>query len=126
VKVPWTTRKRTRPVPTIHVSRFVFLLVRCFVRRFEKAIIANAKQNVTLDVLSYHASASLEDAQKLRVSTCINVRVSTSAKNHLIARVLQALQVPSAVTYNLYDFSFDDIHMSDDDTLLVSICYRCS
>lgn len=34
---------------------------------------------------------------------------------------LQALQVPSAVTYNLYDFAFDDIHMSDDDTLLVSI-----
>ncbi|XP_003247299.1 dual 3',5'-cyclic-AMP and -GMP phosphodiesterase 11 isoform X2 [Acyrthosiphon pisum] len=65
---------------------------------FEKAIIANAKQNVTLDVLSYHASASLEDAQKLR-----------------------ALQVPSAVTYNLYDFSFDDIYMSDDDTLLASI-----
>jgi len=29
--------------------------------------------------------------------------------------------VPSAVTYNLYDFSFDDIYMSDDDTLLVSI-----
>jgi len=33
----------------------------------------------------------------------------------------QALQVPSAVTYNLYDFSFDDVHMSDDDTLLVGI-----
>jgi len=35
--------------------------------RFEKATTANAKQKVTLDVLSYHASASLEDAQKLRV-----------------------------------------------------------
>ncbi|XP_050537354.1 dual 3',5'-cyclic-AMP and -GMP phosphodiesterase 11-like isoform X2 [Daktulosphaira vitifoliae] len=65
---------------------------------FEKAIIANAKQNVTLDVLSYHASASLEDAQRLR-----------------------ALQVPSAATYNLYNFSFDDIHMTDDDTLLACI-----
>ncbi|XP_050425718.1 dual 3',5'-cyclic-AMP and -GMP phosphodiesterase 11-like isoform X2 [Adelges cooleyi] len=65
---------------------------------FEKAIIANAKQNVTLDVLSYHASASLEDAQRLR-----------------------ALQVPSAVTYNLYDFSFDDIRMTDDDTLLACV-----
>lgn len=38
----------------------------------------------------------------------------------------QALQVPSAVTYNLYDFSFDDIHMSDDDTLLVSILIFCT
>ena len=27
-----------------------------------------AKQSVTLEVLSYHASASLEDAQRLRVS----------------------------------------------------------
>jgi hypothetical protein len=31
-----------------------------------------AKQSVTLEVLSYHASASLEDAQRLRVS-CIQV-----------------------------------------------------
>ncbi|XP_025423158.1 dual 3',5'-cyclic-AMP and -GMP phosphodiesterase 11-like isoform X3 [Sipha flava] len=65
---------------------------------FEKAMIANAKQNVTLDVLSYHASASLDDAQRLR-----------------------ALQVPSAARYLLYDFSFDDINLTDDDTLLASI-----
>ncbi|KAF0774054.1 Uncharacterized protein FWK35_00000870 [Aphis craccivora] len=83
----------------IHNTHMILrLLLDSLIRRFEKAIIANAKQNVTLDVLSYHASASLEDAQKLR-----------------------ALQVPSAVTYNLYDFSFDDIYMSDDDTLLASI-----
>jgi len=31
-----------------------------------------AKQSVTLEVLSYHASASLEDAQRLRVS-CVLV-----------------------------------------------------
>lgn len=36
--------------------------------RYEKAITAMAKQSVTLEVLSYHASASLEDAQRLRVS----------------------------------------------------------
>lgn len=34
---------------------------------YEKAVIAMAKQNVTLEVLSYHASASLEDAQRLKV-----------------------------------------------------------
>lgn len=34
---------------------------------YERAVVAIAKQNVTLDVLSYHATASLEDAQKLRV-----------------------------------------------------------
>lgn len=34
---------------------------------YEKAIVAMAKQSVTLEVLSYHASASIEDAQRLRV-----------------------------------------------------------
>lgn len=38
---------------------------------YEKAVVAIAKQNVTLEVLSYHATASLEDAQKLRVSLTI-------------------------------------------------------
>jgi len=51
--------------------RILRLLLVSLIRRFEKAIIANAKQNVTLDVLSYHASASLEDAQKLRVNQSI-------------------------------------------------------
>lgn len=35
-------------------------------------MIAMAKQSVTLEVLSYHASASLEDAQRLRVS-CVQI-----------------------------------------------------
>lgn len=35
---------------------------------YEKAIIAMAKQSVTLEVLSYHASASMDDAKRLRVS----------------------------------------------------------
>lgn len=34
---------------------------------YERAIVAIAKQNVTLEVLSYHATATLQDAQKLRV-----------------------------------------------------------
>jgi len=55
-------------MPMIRILR---LLLGSLICRFEKAIIANAKQNVTLDVLSYHASASLEDAQKLRVNQSI-------------------------------------------------------
>lgn len=39
---------------------------------YEKAIVAMAKQSVTLEVLSYHASASMEDAVRLRVSTMLN------------------------------------------------------
>lgn len=35
---------------------------------YEKAIVAMAKQSVTLEVLSYHASASTDDAVRLRVS----------------------------------------------------------
>ncbi|XP_022186791.2 dual 3',5'-cyclic-AMP and -GMP phosphodiesterase 11 isoform X3 [Nilaparvata lugens] len=61
---------------------------------YEKAVIAMAKQSVTLDVLSYHASASLEDAQRLR-----------------------KMRVPSSATFMLHDFKFDDLRLSDDDTL---------
>ncbi|XP_063244233.1 dual 3',5'-cyclic-AMP and -GMP phosphodiesterase 11 isoform X2 [Bacillus rossius redtenbacheri] len=64
---------------------------------YERAVIAMAKQSVTLEVLSYHASASLEDAQRLR------------------------LRIPSSQHYHLYDFKFDDIHMDDDDTLKACI-----
>lgn len=41
--------------------------------RYERAVVAMAKQSVTLEVLSYHASASLEDAQRLRVSQVLSV-----------------------------------------------------
>lgn len=34
---------------------------------YEKAIVAMAKQSVTLEVLSYHASASPDDAVRLKV-----------------------------------------------------------
>ncbi|CAG9564788.1 unnamed protein product [Danaus chrysippus] len=70
---------------------------------YEKAITAMAKQSVTLDcfrsnasifVLSYHASASLDDAQRLR-----------------------SLRIPSSIHYNLHQLAFDDIDLTDDDTL---------
>ncbi|XP_011343086.1 dual 3',5'-cyclic-AMP and -GMP phosphodiesterase 11 isoform X2 [Ooceraea biroi] len=66
---------------------------------YEKAVIAMAKQSVTLEVLSYHASASIEDAQRLR-----------------------SLRVPSSANFQLHDFKFDDIHMEDDETL--TACLR--
>ncbi|XP_037960082.1 dual 3',5'-cyclic-AMP and -GMP phosphodiesterase 11 isoform X2 [Teleopsis dalmanni] len=61
---------------------------------YEKAIVAMAKQSVTLEVLSYHASATIDEAHRLR-----------------------ALRVPSAAHFRLHDFKFDDIHFEDDDTL---------
>lgn len=38
---------------------------------YEKAVVAMAKQSVTLEVLSYHASASMDDAGRLKVSIII-------------------------------------------------------
>lgn len=35
---------------------------------YEKAVVAMAKQSVTLEVLSYHASATIDEAQRLRVN----------------------------------------------------------
>lgn len=61
---------------------------------YEKAIVAMAKQSVTLEVLSYHASASIDDAVRLRTD-----------------------KVPSAAFFQLHDFRFDDLHLEDDDTL---------
>ncbi|XP_044579332.1 dual 3',5'-cyclic-AMP and -GMP phosphodiesterase 11-like isoform X2 [Cotesia glomerata] len=66
---------------------------------YETAITAMAKQSVTLEVLSYHASASIEDAQRLK-----------------------SLRVPSSAYFHLHDFKFDDILMEDDDTL--TACLR--
>lgn len=36
---------------------------------YERAVVAIAKQSVTLEVLSYHATATCDDAQRLRVSS---------------------------------------------------------
>ncbi|KAK9719936.1 GAF domain [Popillia japonica] len=65
---------------------------------YERAVVAIAKQSVTLEVLSYHATASLEDAQRLR-----------------------KMRVPSAAHFQLHHFSFDDINMDDDETLTACI-----
>ena len=48
---------------------------------YEKAIVAMAKQSVTLEVLSYHASASMDDAMRLRVIVIISVFFSSTFYN---------------------------------------------
>lgn len=68
---------------------------------YERAVVAIAKHNVTLEVLSYHATASLEDAQRLRV--CAKA------------------MVPSSANLRLHEFSFDDFHMNDDETITACI-----
>ena len=66
------------------------------VRMYEKAVVAMAKQQVTLEVLSYHATSPLEDAVKL-------------------ARQ----KIPSASSLGLNSFSFDDFALDDNATLQV-------
>lgn len=52
---------------------------------YEKAIVAMAKQSVTLEVLSYHASATMDEAHRLRVSFTstneLHPRVSLSCQS---------------------------------------------
>ncbi|XP_032364453.1 cGMP-specific 3',5'-cyclic phosphodiesterase isoform X2 [Etheostoma spectabile] len=59
---------------------------------------AMAKQEVTLEVLSYHASAADEESQELQVAA-----------------------VPSAQSLRLLDFSFSDFDLSDTETTLGTI-----
>ncbi|KAF2366187.1 GAF domain [Trinorchestia longiramus] len=65
---------------------------------YEKATTAIAKQNVTLDVLSYHATAPKE-----------------------LALTLMNSKVPSASVLHLRDFKFDDFSLDDDGTLKACI-----
>ncbi|KAK6493288.1 cGMP-specific 3',5'-cyclic phosphodiesterase-like isoform X1 [Huso huso] len=62
---------------------------------------AMAKQVVTLEVLSYHASASEEETRELQVTA--------------------AAKVPSAQSLKLLDFSFSDFELSDMETTLATI-----
>uniref|UniRef100_A0AAQ5Z2E6 Phosphodiesterase n=1 Tax=Amphiprion ocellaris TaxID=80972 RepID=A0AAQ5Z2E6_AMPOC len=62
---------------------------------------AMAKQEVTLEVLSYHASAAEEESRELQVTA-----VAT---------------VPSAQSLRLLDFSFSDFDLSDTETTLATI-----
>ncbi|XP_041841342.1 cGMP-specific 3',5'-cyclic phosphodiesterase isoform X2 [Melanotaenia boesemani] len=62
---------------------------------------AMAKQEVTLEVLSYHASATEEESRELQVTA-----VAT---------------VPSAQSLRLQDFSFSDFELSDTETTLATI-----
>lgn len=66
------------------------------VRMYERAVVAMAKQQVTLEVLSYHAIAPMKDA------------VALARK-----------RIPSAAALKLHSFAFDDFALSDGETLKV-------
>jgi len=68
------------------------------VHMYEKTVLAMAKQQVTLEVLSYHATAALEEAQKL-------------------ARQ----KIPSAAALQLHSFTFDDFGLENDEMLQAAL-----
>lgn len=73
-----------------------------------------AKQSVTLEVLSYHASASADDAIRLMVRCtqfCFYFYILW------IFHTTQNLKIPSSAYFQLHDFAFDDLCLDDDDTL---------
>ncbi|XP_034937823.1 cGMP-specific 3',5'-cyclic phosphodiesterase-like isoform X2 [Chelonus insularis] len=65
---------------------------------YESACKLMAKQKVALECLSYHATASNEDALKLTTDV-----------------------IPSAEKYNLYSFTFTDFDLNDEDTCRATI-----
>ena len=65
---------------------------------YEQIAKSMAKQKVALEVLSYHASATVEETE------------------HLMSH-----SVPLAVEYNLESFAFDDRPLSDEETVLASV-----
>uniref|UniRef100_A0AAX7VTL9 Phosphodiesterase n=1 Tax=Astatotilapia calliptera TaxID=8154 RepID=A0AAX7VTL9_ASTCA len=62
---------------------------------------AMAKQEVTLEVLSYHASAADEESRELQVA--------------------ELATIPSAQSLHLLDFSFSDFDLSDSETTLATV-----
>eukprot|EP00096_Caligus_rogercresseyi_P012509 TRINITY_DN5262_c0_g1_i1.p1 TRINITY_DN5262_c0_g1~~TRINITY_DN5262_c0_g1_i1.p1 ORF type:complete len:922 (+),score=274.40 TRINITY_DN5262_c0_g1_i1:425-3190(+) len=68
------------------------------VHMYEKTVVAMAKQQVTLEVLSYHATAPVEEAIKL-----------------------SRQKVPSAAALSLHSFSFNYFGLENDETLLATI-----
>ncbi|XP_071480419.1 cGMP-specific 3',5'-cyclic phosphodiesterase-like [Diadema antillarum] len=65
---------------------------------YENAMRLMAKQQVALDVLSYHATAQPEEVTKLK-----------------------KLRVPSARNLKLYEFSFNDFDLSEDQTVQATL-----
>ena len=65
---------------------------------YESACKLMAKQKVALECLSYHATASNDDALRLTSET-----------------------IPSADKYNLYSFTFIDFDLNDDDTCRATV-----
>ncbi|GIX74124.1 phosphodiesterase [Caerostris extrusa] len=66
---------------------------------YERTMKAVAKTKITLEVLSYHATAPLEEVQEL----------------------MREYHIPSTEMYNLQDLKFDDFSLNDKGMLKASL-----
>jgi hypothetical protein len=67
-------------------------------RQYENVVRLTAKQNVAFEVLSYHVTASEEDVQRV-----------------------SQISVPEATQVRLYAWEFNDMLLTDDETVLASM-----
>jgi hypothetical protein len=67
-------------------------------RQYENVVRLTAKQNVAFEVLSYHVIASEDDAQRI-----------------------SQVSVPEANQLRLYSWEFNDMLLTDDETVLASV-----
>lgn len=115
---------------------------------YERAMKLMAKQKVALEVLSYHASSSVEETQALMVSdvqkcspqlldnlesasapafvfaTCsANALSSNSHQNHISSShfFLQSTAIPSGDELALYKYDFSDFALDDKETCAAAI-----
>uniref|UniRef100_I3JDC3 Phosphodiesterase n=1 Tax=Oreochromis niloticus TaxID=8128 RepID=I3JDC3_ORENI len=93
---------------------------------------AMAKQEVTLEVLSYHASAADEESRDLQVAEslvqlnnaeCFNLKpvVFPAVCMYIFCVCLKLATIPSAQSLHLLDFSFSDFDLSDTETTLATV-----
>ncbi|GFR99095.1 cGMP-specific 3',5'-cyclic phosphodiesterase, partial [Elysia marginata] len=84
---------------------------------YENACQLMAKQSVALEVLSYHATASKEEAERLMGGKgCL---ADEKDQESCFKKTVE--KIPTADDYRLYTYDFDDLTMNDDDTIKATI-----
>ncbi|CAL1528489.1 unnamed protein product, partial [Lymnaea stagnalis] len=84
---------------------------------YENACQLMAKQSVALEVLSYHATASKEEAE--RIMSDRNGTTDVVLRENSFEKIVET--IPTADDYRLYTYDFDDMSMTDDDTIKATI-----
>ncbi|XP_064458491.1 dual 3',5'-cyclic-AMP and -GMP phosphodiesterase 11-like isoform X2 [Ornithodoros turicata] len=88
---------------------------------YEKVVKSMAKQRVTLEVLSYHATAPLDEAEKLSNLHRVQLSDRHHQKINRRRKSGNTSALPSTQSLRLQDFRFDDFSLDDDGMLTASL-----